>query len=90
MLQALRQLPPLIENTIQRASDGHLRIPLDTREIERLQQTIRDDGRRRDVTLVTTASAFIGVLLLVTNTGPDWLGYTVIAASLLALFSLRK
>jgi ubiquinone biosynthesis protein len=90
MLQALRQLPPLLENTIQRASDGQFRVPLDTREIERLQQTIRDDGRRRDVTLVSTVAAFSGVLLIIAEVGPIWLGYTVLAASLIALFSLRK
>jgi ubiquinone biosynthesis protein len=90
MLQALRQLPPLVENTIQRASDGQFRLPLDTREVERLQQTIRDDGRRRDVTLVTTVAAFTGVLLILTTTGPAWLGYSVLAASLIALFSMRK
>jgi len=90
MLQALRQLPPLIENTIQRASDGTLRVPLDTRELERLQQTIRDDGRRRDVTLVTSVAAFTGVLLVIAEAGPIWLGYGILAASLIALLSLRK
>lgn len=90
MLQALRQLPPLVENTVQRASDGTFRLPLDTKEIERLQQTIRDDGRRRDVTLVSAVAAFSGVLLIVSNTGPQWLGFTVLAASLIGLFSLRK
>jgi ubiquinone biosynthesis protein len=90
MLQALRQLPPLVENTIQRASDGQFRLPLDTTEIERLKQTIHDDGRRRDVTLVTTVAAFSGVLLIIAEVGPTWLGYSVLAASLIALFSLRK
>lgn len=90
MLQALRQLPPLVENTIQRASDGRFRVPLDTQEIERLQQTIRDDGRRRDVTLVSSIAAFSGVLLIIAEVGPAWLGYSVLAASLIALFSLRK
>jgi ubiquinone biosynthesis protein len=90
MLQALRQLPPLVENAIQRASDGQFRVPLDTKEIERLQQTIRDDGRRRDVTLVTSVAAFSGVLLLIAEVGPVWLGASVLAVSLIALFSLRK
>jgi ubiquinone biosynthesis protein len=90
MLQALRQLPPLVENAIQRASDGTFRVPLDTREIERLQQTIRDDGRRRDVTLVSAVAAFSGVLLIIAEAGPAWLGYSVLAASVIALLSLRK
>ena len=90
MLQALRQLPPLVENAIQRASDGQFRVPLDTREIERLQRTIRDDGRRRDVTLASAVAALSGVLLIIFDTGPQWLGYAVLAASLVGLFSLRK
>jgi ubiquinone biosynthesis protein len=90
MLQALRQLPPIIEKTIQRASDGRLTLPVDNQEIARLQQTIREDGRRRDVTLVTSAAAFSGFLLIIGDIGPVWLGYSVLAASLIALFSLRK
>jgi ubiquinone biosynthesis protein len=90
MLQALRQLPPLVENVIQRASDGQFRVPLDTREIERLQQTIRDDGRRRDVTLVSSVGIFSGVLLIIADVAPIWFGCSVLAVSLIALFSLRK
>src|SRR5688500_3204464 len=90
MLQALRQLPPLVENVIQRASDGQFRVPLDTREIERLQHTIRDDGRRRDVTLVSSVAAFSGVLLMIAEVGPIWLGGSVLAVSLIGLLSLRK
>jgi ubiquinone biosynthesis protein len=90
MLQALHQLPPLMSNAIQRASDGRLSVPIDTTEIERLKQTIREDGRRRDVTLVAAIGALGGIILLATGTGPDWLGYTVLGASLVGLFTLRK
>ena len=90
MLQALHQLPPLVENAIQRAADGRLSVPVDTKEIERLQQTIREDGRRRDVTLVTAIGALSGIVLLATGAGPQWLGYTLLGASVVALFALRK
>jgi ubiquinone biosynthesis protein len=90
MLQALHQLPPLVANAIQRASDGRLTIPLDTTEIERLKQTIKDDGRRRDVTLVTAIGALISAMLLITETGPDWLGYTLLGASIASLLAFRK
>jgi len=90
MLQALHQLPPLAENAIQRASDGRFRVPIDTTEIERLKQTIREDGRRRDVTLVTAVGVLSGIILLATGTGPDWLGYTLLGASILGLLTLRK
>ena len=90
MLQALHQLPPLVENAIQRASDGRFRVPIDTTEIERLKQTIKEDGRRRDVTLATAIGVLSGVILLATGTGPDWLGYTLLGASIVGLLTLRK
>ena len=90
MLQALHQLPPLMANTIQRAADGRLRVPVDNQEIERLQQTIREDGRRRDVTLVTASGALGGVVLIATGAGPEWLGYTLLGASAVGLLTLRK
>lgn len=90
MLQALHQLPPLVENAIQRAADGRLSVPVDTREIERLQHVIREDGRRRDVTLVTAIGALGGIILIATQAGPAWLGYALLGASIVGLLSLRK
>jgi hypothetical protein len=90
MLQALHQLPPLVGNSIQRASDGRFRVPIDTTEIERLKQTIKEDGRRRDVTLATAVGALSGVILIATGTGPEWLGFTLLGASIAGLFTLRK
>jgi ubiquinone biosynthesis protein len=90
MLQALHQFPPLVENAIQRASDGRFRVPIDTTEIERLKQTIKEDGRRRDVTLVTATGTLSGIILIAAGAGPDWLGYTVLGASILGFLTLRK
>jgi len=90
MLQALHQLPPLAANTIQRAADGRFSLPVDSSAIERLQRTIREDGRRRDVTLVSAVGALGGIVLIAAGAGPVWLGYTVLAASIVGLFTLRK
>ncbi|HEY0939196.1 MAG TPA: ubiquinone biosynthesis regulatory protein kinase UbiB [Steroidobacter sp.] len=90
MLQALHQLPPLMANAIQRAADGRLSVPVDNKEIERLQQTIRDDGRRRDVTLVSSIGMLGGIVLLATGAGPEWLGYALLAGSVVGLLTLRK
>ena len=49
MVQALRQLPPLVENAIQRAHDGRFSVPVTTQDFERLRLEIRRDGRRRDI-----------------------------------------
>ena len=40
LLQSLHQVPPLIENAIQRAADGRLRLEVDARNIESLRQKI--------------------------------------------------
>lgn len=90
MLQALHQLPPLMANAIQRAADGRLSVPVDNKEIERLQQTIREDGRRRDITLVSSIGALGGIVLIAAGAGPQWLGYTLLGASVVGLFTLRK
>lgn len=90
MLQALHQLPPLAANAIQRATDGRLSVPIDMTEIERLKLTIKEDGRRRDVTLVTAIGALSGIILIATGAGPDWLGYTLLGASIVGLLTLRR
>lgn len=90
MLQALRQLPPLMENAIQRAADGRFSVPVENQEIERLRQTIREDGRRRDITLVTAIGALGGILLIAADADPQWLGYSLLAASVVGMLSLRK
>ena len=41
MVQALRQLPPLVENAIQRAHDGRFSVPVTTQDLEQLRQEIR-------------------------------------------------
>lgn len=57
-LDSLRTAPQLVQNVIQRAADGRLTVPVETRDIELLRQEIRDDARRRDVTVI----AAIGIL----------------------------
>jgi ubiquinone biosynthesis protein len=90
LLQALRQLPPLVENAIQRASDGRLSVPVETKEMEQLRESIKQDGRRRDITLVTAIGALGGIVLIAAENGPVWLGYGLLAASVLGLISLRR
>jgi len=90
LLQALRQLPPLVENAIQRAADGRLSVPVETKEMDRLRESIKQDGRRRDITLVTAIGALGGIVLIAAGTGPVWLGYGLLSASVIGLVSLRK
>ena len=71
-------------------SDGRFSVPIETTQIERLKQTIKEDGRRRDVTIVTAIGALSGIILIATGAGPDWLGYTLLGASIIGLLTLRK
>src|SRR6187401_1157813 len=61
MLQALQQLPPLVENAIQRAHDGRFSVPVTTRDVEKLRMEIRRDGRRRDASLLIATCALGGI-----------------------------
>ena len=90
MVQALQQLPPLVENAIQRASDGRLTIPVQTKDMEALRAEIRRDGRRRDISLLTATCALGGIVWLALATLPAWPGYALLGVSVVGLFSLRR
>jgi ubiquinone biosynthesis protein len=89
MVQALRQVPPLVENAIQRARDGRFSLPVTTQDLEKLRLQIQRDGRRRDLTLLTATCAIGGILWLAL-TAPAWPGYALLAASIVGLLSLRR
>jgi ubiquinone biosynthesis protein len=88
-LQALRQLPPLVEHTIQRAADGRFTLQLD-RHTESLRREMREDGRRRDITLFCGLGALGGVVWFALGAEPLWPGFVLIFASILGLASLRR
>jgi len=89
MLQALQQLPPLVENAIQRAHDGRFSVPVTTRDVEKLRMEIRRDGQRRDAALLSATCALGGIIWLLAGT-PLWPGYALLAVSALGLWWLRK
>jgi hypothetical protein len=90
MVQALQQLPPLVENAIQRAHDGRFRVPVTTQDFERLRLEIRRDGRRRDMGLLTATCALGGIIWLALAAAPAWPGYALLAVSVVGLLSLRR
>ncbi len=55
---------------------GACSVPVDITEIERLKQTIAEDGRRRDVTLVTAIGALSGVILIADRRRPGVARFT--------------
>ena len=90
LLQALRQLPPLVENTIQRATDGRLVVPTQSREIEELRQEIRNEARNRDITLCAASAGLGGILWLALGVSVAWPGYVLIAGAVLGLGLRRR
>jgi ubiquinone biosynthesis protein len=89
MIQALQQLPPLVEKAIQRAHDGRFSVPVTTQDVERLRLEIRRDGRRRDASLLTATCALGGIIWLLAGT-PVWPGYALLGVSVLGLLWLRR
>jgi ubiquinone biosynthesis protein len=90
LVQALRQLPPLVENAIQQAADGRFSLPIEAKNIELLRQEIRESSRRRDATLITVTATLGGILWLALAEGPSWPGYALIIASIFGFISLRR
>jgi ubiquinone biosynthesis protein len=89
LLEALRQLPPLVENTIQRAADGRLKLDLDRHTLA-LRAEIRESARRRDVTTVCCVSMLGGLVWLALAAEPWWPGVALIAAGIIGFFWRRR
>ncbi|HLS81026.1 MAG TPA: AarF/UbiB family protein, partial [Steroidobacter sp.] len=92
LLQALRQLPPLLENAIQRAADGRLTTQIDHHN-DLLRKEIRESARRRDVVTVCSLGALGGIIWVAAKIEPAWIGVALIlagAASLVVSIALRR
>ncbi|MCS6947282.1 MAG: AarF/UbiB family protein, partial [Steroidobacteraceae bacterium] len=84
IVDAVRALPPLIKTTVQRAQDGTLRLNVEARDVEALQQTIRDSDRRRDQITVAAALLLGGSVWLAVAREPAWPGWALGGAGALA------
>jgi ubiquinone biosynthesis protein len=89
LLEALRELPPLVENTIQRAADGRLRLDLDRHTLA-LRAEIRESGRRRDIATLSSIAILGGVVWLALASRPAWPALALIAAGLIGFFWRRR
>jgi ubiquinone biosynthesis protein len=89
LVQALRRLPPLFENTVQKAADGRLTIPVRTDEVELLRAEIREHARRRDRSLISLFSAFAGVLWIGFSPHPAWPGIVLLVGGAISWWSSR-
>ncbi len=90
LVQALKRLPPLASNVIQRAADGRYEPPARASDLALLRAELRENSQRRDCTLLTAVAGLGGIVWLTVTHDPSWPGYLLIAGSLLGLFSLRR
>ena len=87
--EAVRMLPQVLQQFVQKASEGTLRIRLEHAPIEELRREMRDSARRRDQTIVGAAVLLAGLLWLALRA--DWVPGTVLSvAGLLTVILARR
>ncbi|HET7202988.1 MAG TPA: ubiquinone biosynthesis regulatory protein kinase UbiB [Steroidobacteraceae bacterium] len=87
--EAVRALPQLLQQFIQKAGEGTLRIRMDQAPYEELRREIRDSGRRRDQTIIGAAVLLAGIVWLALRV--DWLpGALLTAAGLVSVLLARR
>ena len=79
-VQALTQLPPLIENAIQSASDGRLQFQVEASNLDSFKDELRESARKRDVTIVSAFTALGGIMWLGVSGDPMWVGAALVVA----------
>jgi ubiquinone biosynthesis protein len=87
--ESIRMLPQLLQQFVQKASEGTLRIRVDNEPYAELRREIRASARRRDQTIVGAAVLLAGILWLAFRT--DWMpGVLLTAAGLLTALLARR
>jgi ubiquinone biosynthesis protein len=87
--EAVRMLPQVLQQFVQKASEGTLRIRLDQAPVEEMRREMRDSARRRDQTIVGAAVLLAGLLWLALRT--EWLPGTALSvAGLLTVVLARR
>jgi ubiquinone biosynthesis protein len=90
LIEAARSLPPLIKGAVHSAQDGTLRMKLDL-DLESLKLHVHRTSRRRETVIIGCTVALGGLMWLALGRHPCWLGYTLLAAGVLAvLFGRRR
>jgi ubiquinone biosynthesis protein len=90
IVDAMRTAPQLLQQTMQRAADGRFAVPVDNKDLVILRQEIREDGRRRDVTLIAAVTLLGGLFWLALDRSPLWPGAVLVLGSLISLWYSRR
>ena len=87
--EAVRMLPQVLQQFVQKASEGTLRIRMDQSPFEDLRREIQASARRRDQTIVGAAVLLAGLVWLALPAG--WLpGIALTGAGLLTIVLARR
>jgi ubiquinone biosynthesis protein len=87
--ESVRMLPQLLQQFVQKASEGTLRIRVESEPYDELRREIQASARRRDQTIVGAAVLLAGILWLAFRT--DWMpGVLLTAAGLLTALLARR
>lgn len=87
--EAFRMLPQVLQQMVQRASEGRLRLKVEQAGIDELRRELRDSGRRRDATIVACAALLGGIVWLAAGAAP-LAGIALTAAGLLGVVLARS
>jgi ubiquinone biosynthesis protein len=87
--EALRMLPQVLQQAVQQAADGNLRLKVDQPGIEELRAELRASARRRDTTTVGAVTLLGGLVWLAVSFNP-WPGVVLAAAGVLAITLARR
>jgi ubiquinone biosynthesis protein len=87
--ESLRLLPQVLQQAVQQASEGNLRIRVEQEGIEALRAEVRAGARRRDATMVGAVTLLGGLVWLAVNINP-WPGVALCAAGFLAVLLGRR
>jgi ubiquinone biosynthesis protein len=87
--EALRMLPQVLQQAVQQAADGNLRLKVEQPGIEELRAELRASARRRDTTIVGAVTLLGGLVWLAVSFNP-WPGVVLAAAGVLAITLARR
>ena len=86
--ESLRMLPQVLQQMVQRASEGRLRLKVEQAGIRELRHELRASARRRDSTIVA-ATAMLGGIIWLALGAAILPGIVLAGAGLLGIFLAR-
>jgi ubiquinone biosynthesis protein len=87
--EAFRMLPQVLQQFVQQASEGTLRLKVEQAGIEQLRGELRASARRRDATVISGAALLGGLVWLAVGPSP-WPGVVLCVAGLVGALLAKR